>query len=360
MEENVKWVNAVAPIRICDIGGWTDTWFARYGSVFNISVYPYVEVQIQLFTDRRSTEENIFINVENFNDEYAFTPARRVTGCLGQKHTFRIGDQEYGKHPLIEAALDIMEFQKDSVFRVNIYSDAPPGASMGTSAAVSIALIGALSKLTDNHYTAYEAAMFAHSIEYRHLNLQCGVQDQLASAYGGINLINITDFPSAVVSPININNSLWWELEQRLVTVYMGKPHQSSSIHEEVIRKLGQNAYKDPKIERLRRLAVDAKNALLGGDFNKLGKAMDSNTDVQREMHSGLVCDKAENIIRMAKDFGALGGKVNGAGGDGGSVTILFGEDRYKQRKFIANVPSVGDGVKFLPTYLARQGLRVW
>ena len=32
-------INSVAPMRICDNGGWTDTWFARYGKVFNIAVY---------------------------------------------------------------------------------------------------------------------------------------------------------------------------------------------------------------------------------------------------------------------------------------------------------------------------------
>ena len=41
-------INSVAPIRVCDNGGWTDTWFAERGSIFNIGVYPYVEVQIEV------------------------------------------------------------------------------------------------------------------------------------------------------------------------------------------------------------------------------------------------------------------------------------------------------------------------
>ena len=45
----VRVINSVAPIRICDNGGWTDTWFAGHGKVFNIGVYPYVEVQIEVF-----------------------------------------------------------------------------------------------------------------------------------------------------------------------------------------------------------------------------------------------------------------------------------------------------------------------
>ena len=42
-------INSVAPIRICDNGGWTDTWFAGYGKIFNIGVYPYAEVQIKVY-----------------------------------------------------------------------------------------------------------------------------------------------------------------------------------------------------------------------------------------------------------------------------------------------------------------------
>ena len=42
-------INSVAPIRICDNGGWTDTWFAGHGRIFNIGVYPYAEVQIEVY-----------------------------------------------------------------------------------------------------------------------------------------------------------------------------------------------------------------------------------------------------------------------------------------------------------------------
>ena len=41
-------INAVAPIRICDLGGWSDTWFARRGCVLNMGVYPYVQCQMSV------------------------------------------------------------------------------------------------------------------------------------------------------------------------------------------------------------------------------------------------------------------------------------------------------------------------
>jgi D-glycero-alpha-D-manno-heptose-7-phosphate kinase len=58
-------INAVAPTRICDVGGWTDTHFAKYGAVFNIAVYPYVEIQIHSLPIKE-TEARVVINAENF------------------------------------------------------------------------------------------------------------------------------------------------------------------------------------------------------------------------------------------------------------------------------------------------------
>jgi len=60
------------------------------------------------------------------------------------------------------------------------------------------------------------------------LKLQCGIQDQLCSAYGGINYIEMFDYPHATVSPIQVSNNIWWELERRLVLIYFGKSHTSS------------------------------------------------------------------------------------------------------------------------------------
>ena len=51
LQKLVRLINRRAPTRICDNGGWTDTWFAQYGTVFNIAVSPAVEVQLTVFSD---------------------------------------------------------------------------------------------------------------------------------------------------------------------------------------------------------------------------------------------------------------------------------------------------------------------
>ena len=229
---------------------------------------------------------------------------------------------------------------------------------MGTSAAVSVALIGALDALTPGQMTPHETAVTAHSIETKELGLECGVQDQLASAYGGINFMEVLEFPHTRVSNLTIPDPVWWELEHRLLLAYIGKPHYSSNVHKMVIAGLGSEPHKDARLEQLRRLAHQSKNALCTGDLAALGRCLNENTQVQRALHKGLVCDDFEAIISLAGDFDALGCKVNGAGGDGGSVAILTDGDTRKKRELQKAL--VQHGSQILPIYLSRRGLRVW
>jgi D-glycero-alpha-D-manno-heptose-7-phosphate kinase len=336
----IKRVNAVAPIRICDIGGWTDTWFAGHGTIFNIAVYPYVEVQI--VQHEKGGKGEITIRLENFDKAYSLDPK----------------NISYGAHPLIDAAIDSLGLPPDIALEVNVFSSAPPGASTGTSAAVAVALIGALSGIAGQQLTAYETASLAHAVETEKLHLQCGVQDQLASAYGGINYIQMQEFPHASVSQIQVPNPIWWELENRLALVYIGTPHTSSDIHRKVIEGLGDGASTDPRLERLRHLAAQAKQAVIRGDFESLGRVMNENTEAQRKLHPGLVCAKFEKAIEIAGRFKALGCKVNGAGGDGGSITLLGNGDASMKRRMLDAVAQ--EGLIPIPIYLSRFGVRVW
>ncbi len=335
-------INSVAPIRVCDNGGWTDTWFAGHGRIFNIGVYPYAEVQLAVFPDG-DHEDRIIINAENYGERYAVN---------SEKH--------WDKHPLLEAAIEYMRVPKNLSFEVTIYSEAPGGASTGTSAAVTVALIGALDSLTPGRMTPHEVALAAQRIETEMLHQQCGIQDQLCAAYGGINYIEMYLYPHASVSPIVVPNSIWWELERRLVLIYLGKSHQSSSVHEMVIRGL-ENAGPDCRqLQDLRGTAPRSRDALYAGDFVALGQAMTDNTEAQRRLHPALISPEHQRVIDIAREHGALGWKVNGAGGDGGSVTILCGDVSQVKRTLIREIEQENALFKNIPLYLSRYGLRVW
>ncbi len=336
-------INSVAPIRICDNGGWTDTWFAGTGRIFNIGVYPYVEVQVEVF-HRDDQPQPVVVFAENYGQRFSVT--QRTGG--------------WGEHPLLEAAIERMKVPSELALNVTIFSEAPSGASTGTSAAVGVALVGSLDRLTQRHLTAHEVAYTAQAIETEMLKLQCGIQDQLCSAYGGINYIEMFNYPYASVSPIQVPNTIWWELERRLVLIYFGKSHTSSAVHEKVIRELEGSGPDCQKLQDLRATPEKSRDAVYAGDFAGLGKAMIENTEAQERLHPDLVSPDAHRVIEIAKAHGALGWKVNGAGGDGGSLTILSGELSHVKRTMIREIEAENPLFKNIPIYLSRTGLRTW
>ena len=117
-------IEASAPVRICDIGGWTDTWFGGPGRVVNIAVQPGVEVSIRPGTG----PEPVVLDVAAYGDRYPLMP----------------GERRVPRHPLLEAAIDALPPPADLAVEISVRSLVPVGSGAGTSAAVAVALLGAL------------------------------------------------------------------------------------------------------------------------------------------------------------------------------------------------------------------------
>ncbi len=233
-------------------------------------------------------------------------------------------------------------------------SSVPPGSSLGTSASVLVALIGALRALADELPQPATLARTAHEIETVDLGLQSGVQDQIAAAYGGANLITVDPYPLVDVRPLELRPATWDALSRRVVTVYLGAPHRSSTVHEAVIARLA-GADREALLAPLRAAARQASRALVAGDVEAYGEAMIANTEAQAVLHPALVNPLARTVIKVARSHGAVGWKVNGAGGDGGTVTVI-GPDVADG--LLEALGSLG-GVTVMPLRPAREGVRV-
>lgn len=332
--------------RILDVGGWTDTWFAGHGRIFNIGVNPGVTVQIKVFPKDNHDKERVKIVAESYGEVFFLNPEQLL--------------YQNENSVLLEAALQIMRVPQNLRLEINIHSLMPQGAGVGTSAAVTTALIAGLDRLTSGRLAPHEVAAKAHQVETEILELQCGIQDQHASVFGNINFIDMAEYPHAIISQLSIPKSIHWDLERRLLLFYLGSAHSSSKIHEQVIAELEKTGSGNSNLARLRKCANDEKNALYEGNMKKFGIVMQKNTDVQRALHPSLISIKSNAIIEIAQRYGASGWKVNGAGGDGGSITILAGPDDSNKRKMIKAVEELGQGIKYIPITIATDGLRVW
>jgi D-glycero-alpha-D-manno-heptose-7-phosphate kinase len=325
-------LSVTAPVRICDCGGWTDTWFARHGAVLHIAILPGVTVR----ASAAPGAETVTARLRNYDETYEF-----ATG------------ESPGRHPILEAAVAEYPVRESSLV-LEIESEMPPGASTGTSPSLAVALIVALTSLRGESITPSLLAKAAHRLETGRLGQQAGVQDQIAAAYGGVNFIEIAEYPEVVVTPLDLAEDVRRRLEQQLALVYLGHAHLSSAVHETVIAGLSRAGAPRQALDDLREAALRARDALTAGDLAAFGRALRRNVDAQRRLHSSLVSDVAVHVGALADEIGALGWKVNGAGGDGGSVAILFDADAERARREIsARLAGTVPSARLVPMRLA-------
>jgi len=323
---------ASVPVRVCDNGGWTDTWFGGPGRVLNIAVAPGVEVSIGATADR----DPRLVAVETSGDRYSVVP----------------GSARRARHPLVEAAIDMLPPPHDIAVEITVGSAVPAGCGAGTSAAVAVALLGALGAARGERMSPREVAYAAHRLEVDVLGVESGIQDQLSAAFGGINYLEIDRYPEATVRPLPV----WDELGSLLTLVFLGHAHDSSGVHRQVIENLGHQEHE--AFSRLRNAASAGRDAVLARDLDAFGQAMIANTDAQRCLHAELVGADATRVIDVAATHGAIGWKVNGAGGDGGSVTIL-NATRAAKEAFERRVAALDARYLVLPIQISSHGLQI-
>lgn len=335
-------VTASAPTRVCDCGGWTDTWFARYGAVFHIAVEPRVYVSVRA-QPRQADAPRVTVEAASYGERYTFHP----------------GTRPFGAHPLIEAAVESVGVPDGADLRVSVRSDMPPGASTGTSGAVCVAVVGAMRRLAGLAHDALDVARAAHAVETDILGQQSGVQDQVAAACGGINFVDVPEYPRVAVTALRPSDAWVEELQARLMLVYLGRGHRSSDVHEQVIREVAGTGAAHPSLAALRQGAVDARDAVLNEDLRALGAAMTACTTGQQRLHADLIGSDAARVIAAARTCGALGWKVNGAGGEGGSVTLLAADGSASRARLDSAVRSLSPAYRLIPVRISRQGLVV-
>lgn len=296
------------PVRACDVGGWTDTWFAGTGRVCSLALGPGVTVRAEPTGDGR-----VEVHLPDLGDRF---------------HLDDVPD----RHRLVAESVHEADPADGLGVRLTVSAAVPPATSLGTSGAVCVGVIAAVDALVRGEIRPPGAlAEAAHRVEVQRLGRQSGVQDQFAAAHGGANVVDV-DYPSATVTPVVLDPAVREALDDRLLHVAYGGPHDSSAVHEQVIAELEREGTGARRLERLRELAGEAASALAAGDLARWGAALTAATETQRSLHAALVSGGAQALIELARSAGALGWKVNGAGGAGGSLSVLCADGDQRRR----------------------------
>ena len=263
-----------------------------------------------------------------------------------------------GKFDLIKACLRRLHVPPDGGRGLELYleTDAPPGSGLGASSALVVAVIGAFAAWRGLQMGSYQIAEVAYRLEREDVGIAGGMQDQYAATFGGFNLIEFHGEHDVVVNPLRIEPAIIGELEYNSLLVFTGGTRLSSRIIDSQVA--GYRERKKEVIEalhRLKALAIDAKSALLRGRLAELGEILDEQWRFKKATSHAISNARIDALYAAAREAGALGGKMVGAGG-GGFMFLVCPFDRR---------PTIADrltemGASVGPIKFESAGLETW
>jgi len=332
-------IRAKAPLRISFAGGGTDVspYPETYGGcVLNATIDCFAWGSLRPRPDKR-------IGIESAD--------------LGLQVEFA-ADQEVlmdGTLDLAKAALRRLQALNSHGFDIFLQSDAPPGSGLGSSSALVVTLVGLVREFRGMPMGSYEVAEAAYLIERKDLQVNGGLQDQYAAAFGGFNFMEF-EKDAVIVNPLRVHRSTVNELEHNLLLCYTGRTRRPDHIIDDQTSRF--ISAKQDTLDGLRsqkELAVAMKNALLTNRLPYFGDLLDSAWQAKKKMSDRISNPQIDELYEVARKAGALGGKITGAGGGG---YMMFYCEFEKKHKVAERLRSLGA----VPTEFAFEtdGLQTW
>jgi D-glycero-alpha-D-manno-heptose-7-phosphate kinase len=199
-----------------------------------------------------------------------------------------------------------------------IGSEAPPGSGLGGSSALVTAVVGALAAMGERVMSAGELARLAYAIEREDLGISGGWQDQYAAAFGGCNLLEFSA-AGASVTPVRADPEVMERLRANLVLCYTGGVRRNVGLIDTQI-----SMYRDGRedtilgMKQLHEMAYAMRDALEAGEPDRLGAMLREAFEAKRRMNPHIAeHTPIEAMLAAAREAGAAGGKICGAGGGG-------------------------------------------
>jgi len=238
-------------------------------------------------------------------------------------------------HPSVRETLLFMGIDKG--VEIHHDGDLPAMTGLGTSSSFTVGLLNALYALKGVMPTKRQLALDAIHIEQEMIKENVGSQDQTSAAFGGFNRIDFSGKNDIQVQPITIEPQMLKQLQDHLMLVFTGFSRNASEIAGEQIKNTSS---KKTSLNEMVRMVDDAISILNGkGDLSDFGKLLHECWQLKRSLTDRISTPAVEEIYSAARDAGAIGGKLLGAGGGGFMLLFARPEDqpgiKEKLEKFL-------------------------
>ena len=316
------------PFRISFFGGGTDypKYYRKYGGVVlgtTINKYCYVSC--------RKTE-NIF--------NYKYRIVWSKNEILNQINN--------SKNPIVRATLK--KIKPNSNIEIHFQADLPKNTGIGSSSAFCVGLIKSIYALKKKKINKKKLAKLAIEIEQNKLKEYCGSQDQVWSAYGGMNLITFKKNGSIKVNKLKITKIRKKKLEKNLILMFTGIQRYSKLIEKKKQKNLNN---KIKFLQEIKNLTAKSKKILQGKiNLDKFGLALNEYWELKKKLSKNVSDIYLDNIYKKLIKNGAIGAKIIGSGG-GGFFLI------YCKEKKQSNLINKMKNYKFVKFKFENEGSKV-
>ena len=243
----------------------------------------------------------------------------------------RVKSVDEVQHPLIRETLRLTKVEAPYL-EITSMADIPAGTGLGSSGSFTTALLKALHTLKKNLIHPEDLAQQACYVEMDVLKEPIGKQDQYIAAYGGVTFFRFLPNGQVEASPLEIDTDTLYNLEENLLLFFTGYSRSASEILREQDVKSRQNDKEMiTNLHFVKEIGRESKEALEGGDLRKFAELMNVHWEHKKKRSGIMSNNQIDHWYEVARENGAMGGKLIGAGG--GGFLMFYAEDKMALRR---------------------------
>ncbi len=281
------------PVRISLGGGGTDlaSYYSKYGG----------------FLIAAAIDKHIFVTVNK-----RFEESIRIS----YSKTEIVDKIEDIRHPIVKEGLRLLGY--DGSLEITTIADVPANIGLGTSSSFAVGLLNALHTYKRESITMKALAEEACKIEIDILKEPIGKQDQYMAVFGGIICLTFSKNGEVTVTPLNISPDTIEELERHIMLFYTGiRRHTADVLSQQDKASEKEDRKVIESLHKIKEIGEEIKVALESGNVHRFGELLDVHWQTKKTLSNKVSRPEIDRWYALARQNGALGGKIMGAGGGG-------------------------------------------
>jgi len=220
------------------------------------------------------------------------------------------------EHALVRSAINYVNLKGG--IEITTIADIPSrGTGLGSSSSFTVGLLHVLNAYLGKYVSSEQLGRDSCRIEIDICNEPIGKQDQYAAAFGGLNLIEFQPDESVIVSPVICDRTTVAELEANILVFYTGITRSASVLLKQQSDEIASNEGKQRTMRRMVELTYTLRDELHKNNVSAFGEILHENWMLKKSITSGISTGEIDDWYDIARQAGATGGKILGAGAGG-------------------------------------------